>query len=89
MQDSKLRFAMQLLQNTVVLLGLHIALDCSCEQNIQCCAVRAAALCHKSKLLTWLLVLDVQAESSDPLEKFCDDNPDADECRWVLLLFAL
>lgn len=23
----------------------------------------------------------LQAESSDPLEKFCDDNPDADECR--------
>jgi len=22
-----------------------------------------------------------EAESNDPLEKFCDDNPDADECR--------
>lgn len=21
--------------------------------------------------------------ASDPLEAFCDDNPDADECRWV------
>lgn len=21
--------------------------------------------------------------SSDPLEAFCDDNPDADECRWA------
>jgi hypothetical protein len=24
--------------------------------------------------------------SSDPLEAFCDDNPDADECRWALLM---
>jgi hypothetical protein len=23
--------------------------------------------------------------ASDPLEAFCDDNPDADECRWVRL----
>jgi hypothetical protein len=21
--------------------------------------------------------------ASDPLEAFCDDNPDADECRWA------
>jgi len=25
----------------------------------------------------------LQAQNSDPLEQFCDDNPDADECRWV------
>jgi hypothetical protein len=32
----------------------------------------SAAISHKK-------VAD--AETSDPLEKFCDDNPDADECR--------
>ena len=25
---------------------------------------------------------------SDPLEEYCDDNPEADECRLVLLRFA-
>eukprot|EP00775_Hariotina_reticulata_P005222 gene5222-5459_t len=32
----------------------------------------SAAISHKKV---------AEAESSDPLEKFCDDNPDADECR--------
>jgi hypothetical protein len=27
------------------------------------------------------VALLLQAASSDPLEQFCDDNPDADECR--------
>jgi hypothetical protein len=29
------------------------------------------------------LSIHVQADHSDPLEKFCDDNPDADECRYA------
>jgi hypothetical protein len=32
-------------------------------------------------MLTGGRVWWLQALNNDPLEKYCDDNPDADECR--------
>jgi hypothetical protein len=45
-----------------------------------------AALAHRSLSLSRLFPFrqsnqTPQSVTQDPLDKFCDDNPDADECR--------
>lgn len=53
---------------------LHPPLFCSVAEGV------LTSMCWVVAPLTFALQAD---PSNDPLEKFCDDNPDADECRWV------